>query len=299
MDNFEELLKESCKKEEAIKIDPLTQQKITEVYQGIRQKARRKRLWKRILLAAGIVLVVGAGFMQTTPGAAALEYIQMKVFPQSLEAKNFVKNENLTATDQDITVTLERMYADELEIGFTLAIDYSKNQKLMAKEDWAEEFWPRMKIQTSAGEVLDKGVMGGRQYLDRDNHRMAYSFTLSANSYGGFQNLTGITISIDEIKGIEKIDKSKPGLHNFEVLPIAGNWEFEVLQKDFKEFSGKNYQASQSPLPIAKAVAYPSGFAIEYEDSQKLQEIMVARNKAGLDNESCLRVEKDGKTTYY
>lgn len=141
----------------------------------------------------------------------------------------------MVAVDQDVSVTLERIYVDDIELGFTLAIDYSKNQEMVKNEDLVEEFWPRMSIKTTEGVTLDEGSMSITPHLDTANHVMFYFMAAHPANFAGYATIAGLNITIDKISGFEKIENPQPGLSTVEVLAVAkGNWNFTVANKDME-----------------------------------------------------------------
>lgn len=301
MTEFEQQLKKALKGDAKMAMEPEVRGKIDAAYGKIRKQQKRRRLLGRLGIVAAVLLVAGGIFSQTTPGASALAFIQMKFFPQSVLQDNFVREENLVAVDQDVSVTLERIYVDDIELGFTLAIDYSKNQEMVKNEDLVEEFWLRMRIKTTESVTLDEGSMSITPHLDTANHVMSYFMAAHPANFAGYATIAGLNITIDKISGFEKNENLKQGFDISEVYAVAkGNWNFTVANKDMEKFAGISYkQKNQSELPVAEGIAYPSGFVVKISDAEKRSALLRQRTKEGKDNRQRLRVEQNGETNYY
>lgn len=171
---------------------------------------------------------------------------------------------------------------------------------MVEKEHWAEEFWPRMTIQTSEGRNLDEFAMRIDGYLDRENHVMEYYFEMQPKQFAGYANLEEIDISIDKVTGFEARQPSKPGFYMLDSIETKGNWDFTVNNRNIERLAGKTFlPTTETELPIAAGIAYPSGFAIKITDSKALRAMLHQRVKEGKNNSERLRVEKNGEITYY
>lgn len=83
-------------------------------------------------------------------------------------------------------------------------------------------------------------------------------------------------------------------------IETKGNWDFTVNNRNIERLVGKTFlPTTETELPIAAGIAYPSGFAIKITDSKALRAMLHQRVKEGKNNSERLRVEKNGEITYY
>lgn len=298
MIEFEEQLRNTLKEKSDVEIDPVVKKKIEATYDIIRKRKRRKRLAGRITAVATVLLVAGAAFTQTAPGASALEYIQMKFFSQSVMDKNFVQNVNVSSIDQGIEISLERAYFDGNELGFTLTVDYSNNDFLVENEQKMIDYYPECVIRTPDGELLNNEQTGNYS-LDTKNHVNRVYVRVYPETVGGFSNsLDEMTLNFRTIHGIEK--NPTPGYSEGAEVSVDGNWTITVKKESIETFDGVNLSPTMdTDIPVESATAYASGFAVKLVDTAKFEDTRTNLAKEGVDTQIRLRVEKGSETTYY
>lgn len=298
MNDFENRLKDELRREEGVEIDPYVKKKIDETYALIRKKKKRKKVVVRLLAVAIFLFAVGITVTQTAFGASALEYIQMKLFPNSVVKKGYLQNENKVSIDQDVKVTLERAYFDGNEVGFTLAVDYSGNQLLVENEHEMMDYATGAIVESSDGKLSQNDYFTNYE-LDTDNHIARVYYQIWPKNVGGFSDLPDdMTIHIKHIDGIEK--NPKPGFTDEPAVSVVGNWSFLVKRSAIAELKGISYQPdSQNQLSIESATAYPSSFVVRVSDYKGASETLRSLQKNGESSSIRMRVENGSQKTYY
>lgn len=298
MENFEDKLKKELRRTDTMEIDPYVKKRIDETYTFIRRKQRRKKMIRNLLAVAAVLLIASIAFIQTTPGATALEYIQMKLFSNSVVKKGYLQNENKVAIDQGIKVTLERAYFDGNEVGITLAVDYSGNQLLVENEHEMMDYATGAVVESSDGKLSQNDYFTNYE-LDPDNHIARVYYQIWPKNVGGFSDLPDdMTIHIKHIDGIEK--KPQPGLIAEPAVSVVGNWSFSVKRSAIEELKGITYQPdTQNQLAVESATAYPSSLVVRIADYEKASKTLRGLAKNGESPSIRLRVEHGSEKTYY
>lgn len=298
MEIFEEKLKKELRRTDEMEIDPYVKKRIDETYALIRRKKQRKKMVRNLLAVASVLLIASIAFIQTAPGATALEYIQMKLFPNSVVTNGYLQNENKVAIDQDVKVTLERAYFDGNEVGFTLAVDYSGNQLLVENEHEMMDYATGAVVESSDGKLSQNDYFTNYE-LDTDNHIARVYYQIWPKNVGGFSDLPDdMTIHIKHIDGIEK--NPQPGLTAEPAVSVVGNWSFSVKRSALEELKGITYQPdSQNQLSVESATAYPSSFVVRVSDYEGAAETLRSLQKNGESPSIRMRVENGSQKTYY
>lgn len=293
INDFETQLKKALRKEEEMNLK--TKNRIFSTFDLIRKRKQRKQRWAKLGIVTAIMLVVGFPLFKAGYVTAAVDYIQMKLFSETVTKKHFIRTENKQETDGDINIKLESIYSDGNELGFYLTMDYSKNREMVENEHKVDDYSLSIDVKDSNGSNLS-GAQGLTPHMDTKKHILQYYCRMNPVVPGEFSDLTGdLTIEISKITGFYK--QSKPGLSTKKPVIVTGNWLFSVNNSTIKKFNPLLFIPEKDTiLPIESATAYPSSFVVKFSDYKQFLEKIP---KGSDENPFQLKVVEGEKISYY
>lgn len=248
-------------------------QSLNETYDIIRTKSKKKKvnlIWKRVATAACALIVTGVVLTNEHVMAGINGFFNFgdKGIEQAVN-EGFTQENNSIATNQDITITLDKHVSDSNKLGLSFQLVFEDPSLLNNVEEVSMDYRLKNGDSEYIGEFIPdtKPLKGENRYitgyedqtpiLDVKTGRVQYDVLLNSNE-GIIPNLKDAVIEVETVKVLYGTGVLKK---------IDGNWELPVANKsDGKSNLIVQYtmQDSASIIQVSEANANPTSLNITF-----------------------------------
>lgn len=269
--DFEKELKQVMKEEK--EIPEKVRASLDQTYDMIRTKSKKKKsnlVWKRIATAACAIIATGIILTneQVMAGINGFFNFDDKGIERAV-TEGFTQEDNSTATDQGISITLERHFSDANKIGMSFQIVFEEPTVL----NNVEEIHMDYRLKNGDGEYITefipdtKPLKGTNKYISvSDNHNPTLDiqtgkvqFDIVMESHNG--TIPTLKDAIVEIESVNMFSSSK------KLKKIDGKWYLPVVDnKSIEEGPVIEYVMNDdtSPIHVSKAKANPTSMNVVF-----------------------------------
>lgn len=230
--------------------------RLDSTYDMIQTQSKREKskfIWKRVTAAACALLITGGALANEQVRASITDFFsfQDKGIERAL-VEGFSEENNSTATDQQVKVTLQQNFSDANKIGMSFQLDFADLTILEHDVD-VREVTMDYRLKNGDGEYIAEfipdtkplkgenayatGITYNNPILDVENGVVQFDVVLDANK-GNLPNIKDAVIEIEAINIFYEYDylalQEEFGGPEFDLpmLEIEGDWVLSLVNQD-------------------------------------------------------------------
>ncbi|MBE1556803.1 DUF4179 domain-containing protein [Sporosarcina limicola] len=282
------------KEEKEMPVD--VRQSLDRTYDSIRTQSKKKKnrfIWKRITAAACALLITGAVLTNEQVRASINDFFSFG--DRGIEravSEGFSQENNSTATDQNINITLKQSFADANKIGMSFQLEFEDSKTFdndvikvamhyrlkNGDGEYIQEFISDTKPLKGKGGYIS-GLRENNPMLDIKTGIVQYDVVLEFNK-GNIPNLEDAVVEIESIilfldYDARELIKEFGERYDSPVTIIDGKWDLAVANQDESKPVSTIEYVMDDPLSIiqvASAMAKPTSFNLNFSVDQVFED---------------------------